>query len=132
MSKLGVAGVLSLILPGAGQIYNGEYLRAIFWLIVTPGLWIGSAGLLGWICHLIASHTASRWPPPRCAGITALSRAERFTAVACAQHLPPARGPAREPPTGGSGRTLRGAHTCAQKSWRRSVLGCVSARSCQI
>jgi TM2 domain-containing membrane protein YozV len=29
--------VLSLILPGAGQIYNGDYLRGVVWLIVTPG-----------------------------------------------------------------------------------------------
>jgi hypothetical protein len=41
-----------------GQIYNGAFLRGIFWLIVTPGLWIGSGGTLGWICHLIAAYTA--------------------------------------------------------------------------
>jgi TM2 domain-containing membrane protein YozV len=56
----GVAAVLSLLVPGVGQIYNGDFLRAIFWLIVTPGLWIGSGGLLGWICHLIAAFTAYR------------------------------------------------------------------------
>ena len=54
----GTAAVLSLLIPGAGQIYNGDFLRALFWLIVTPGLWIGSGGLLGWICHLIAAWTA--------------------------------------------------------------------------
>ncbi|MBI3049486.1 MAG: hypothetical protein HYY76_14365 [Acidobacteria bacterium] len=37
---------------------NGDFLRGIFWLIVTPGFWIGSGGLLGWICHLIAAYTA--------------------------------------------------------------------------
>jgi TM2 domain-containing membrane protein YozV len=56
----GVAAVLSLLLPGVGQIYNGDFLRGIFWLIVAPGLWIGSGGLLGWICHLIAAYTAHR------------------------------------------------------------------------
>jgi TM2 domain-containing membrane protein YozV len=56
----GIAAVLSLLLPGIGQIYNGDFLRAIFWLIVTPGLWIGSGGLLGWICHVIAAFTAYR------------------------------------------------------------------------
>jgi TM2 domain-containing membrane protein YozV len=50
--------VLSLILPGVGQIYNGEFWRGIFWLIITPGFWIGSGGMLGWIAHLIASYTA--------------------------------------------------------------------------
>ena len=58
MHKPGVSAVLSLVLPGVGQIYNGEFLRGIFWLIVTPGLWIGSGGMLGWICHVIASYTA--------------------------------------------------------------------------
>ena len=56
----GVAAVLSLIIPGVGQIYNGDFLRGIFWLIVTPGSWIFTGGLLGWICHLIASWTAYR------------------------------------------------------------------------
>jgi TM2 domain-containing membrane protein YozV len=56
----GVAGILSLLLPGVGQIYNGDFLRGLFWLIVTPGLWIGSGGLLGWICHLISAYTAHR------------------------------------------------------------------------
>jgi hypothetical protein len=62
----GVASVLSLILPGVGQIYNGEFLRGVFWLIVTPGLWIGTGGLLGWVCHLIAAFTAYHraWAAP--------------------------------------------------------------------
>jgi TM2 domain-containing membrane protein YozV len=58
MTQAGTAAVLSLIIPGAGQIYNGDFLRGIFWLIVTPGLWIGSGGTLGWICHVIAAYTA--------------------------------------------------------------------------
>ena len=56
----GTAAVLSLIIPGVGQFYNGDFLRGLFWLIVTPGLWIGSGGLLGWVCHVIASMTAYR------------------------------------------------------------------------
>ena len=56
----GTAAVLSLILPGVGQIYNGDFLRGIFWLIVTPGFWIGTGGLLGWVCHVIAAYTAHR------------------------------------------------------------------------
>lgn len=58
MKNPGVAAVLSFVIPGAGQLYNGTFLRAVFWLIVTPGLWIGSGGLLGWICHVIAAVTA--------------------------------------------------------------------------
>ncbi len=56
----GIAAVLSVVIPGVGQIYNGDFLRGIFWLIVTPGLWIGSGGLLGWVCHVIAAYTAQR------------------------------------------------------------------------
>jgi TM2 domain-containing membrane protein YozV len=54
----GLAAVLSLIIPGVGQFYNGCILRGIFWLILTPGLWLGSGGTLGWICHIIAAVTA--------------------------------------------------------------------------
>jgi TM2 domain-containing membrane protein YozV len=58
MKSPGTAAVLSLIVPGVGQIYNGKFLRGIFWLIITPGFWIGSGGTLGWICHVIAAYTA--------------------------------------------------------------------------
>jgi TM2 domain-containing membrane protein YozV len=54
----GTAAVLSLLIPGIGQFYNGDFLRGIFWLIITPGLWIGSGGTLGWICHIISAITA--------------------------------------------------------------------------
>src|SRR2546425_13346693 len=60
IKNAGTAAVLSAILPGLGQFYNGDFLRGIFWLIVTPGLWIGSGGLLGWICHVIAAITGHR------------------------------------------------------------------------
>ena len=56
--KPGVAAVLSLFIPGVGQIYNGDFLRGIFWLIITPGFWIGTGGVFGWVCHLIAAYTA--------------------------------------------------------------------------
>jgi TM2 domain-containing membrane protein YozV len=56
----GTAAVLSLFIPGVSQIYNGDFLRGIFWLIITPGFWIGSGGLLGWVCHVVAAYTAHR------------------------------------------------------------------------
>ena len=57
-SNPGTAAVLSLLIPGVGQIYNGDFLRGVFWLIVTPGFWIGTGGLFGWPFHLIAAYTA--------------------------------------------------------------------------
>jgi len=53
-----LACVLSLLIPGVGQFYNRDIWRGIFGLIITPGLWIGSGGTLGWICHLISAYTA--------------------------------------------------------------------------
>jgi TM2 domain-containing membrane protein YozV len=60
MTRAGNAAVFSLLIPGMGQFYNGNFLRGIFWLIVAPGLWIGTGGLFGWICHVISSITAYR------------------------------------------------------------------------
>ena len=65
----GVAAVLSLVIPGVGQIYNGDFVRGLFWLIVTPGLWIGSGGLLGWVCHIIAAYTAHQRARDKNAGL---------------------------------------------------------------
>jgi TM2 domain-containing membrane protein YozV len=51
----GLAAILSFILPGAGQIYTGNFGWAIIWLIITPGLWLGSGGFLGWVAHILAA-----------------------------------------------------------------------------
>ena len=61
MRNPGTAAVLSLLVPGFGQIYNGTFWRGLFWLIVTPGFWIGSGGLLGWVCHVVAAITAHNY-----------------------------------------------------------------------
>ena len=61
MRQPGVAAVLSAVIPGLGQIYNGQLLWAILWFIITPGLWIGTGGLLGWVCHVIAAYQAYRY-----------------------------------------------------------------------
>jgi TM2 domain-containing membrane protein YozV len=53
-----LAGILSLLIPGIGQLYNGKILRALFWLIITPGFWIGTGGMFGWVCHIISAWTA--------------------------------------------------------------------------
>ncbi len=41
-----LAAVLGALIPGIGQLHNGRILAGILWLIITPGLWIGSGGLL--------------------------------------------------------------------------------------
>ena len=53
-----VAGILSLFLPGLGQIYNGRVIIGIIWLVVTGFSWIVSAGLLGWVVHIISAWCA--------------------------------------------------------------------------
>ena len=58
MGRPPVAAVLSFLIPGLGQLYNREYLRGLFWLLVTPALWIFSAGLLGWVVHVLSAATA--------------------------------------------------------------------------
>ena len=53
-----LAGLLSFIVPGVGQLYNGQILAGILWLLLTPGFWIGTGGTLGWLCHIIAAWAA--------------------------------------------------------------------------
>lgn len=60
MKREDVAAILSFIVPGFGQFYNGDILRGLFWLIITPGFWVGSGGTLGWICHLLSAYTAHK------------------------------------------------------------------------
>ena len=53
-----IAGLLSFLIPGTGQIYNGQILWGVLWLLLTGVSWIGSAGTLGWIVHIIAAWCA--------------------------------------------------------------------------
>ena len=61
MRNPGLAAVLSLLIPGVGQLYNGRIVRGILWLIITPGFWLGTGGLRGWVCHLISAYTAYKY-----------------------------------------------------------------------
>jgi TM2 domain-containing membrane protein YozV len=56
-----LAGLLSFIVPGIGQLYNGCIISGILWLIFTPGFWIGTGGTLGWICHIVSGYLAYRY-----------------------------------------------------------------------
>ena len=53
-----LAGILSLLIPGLGQIYNGRIIIGIIWLVITGFSWIGSVGFLGWFVHLLAGWCA--------------------------------------------------------------------------
>ncbi len=53
-----IAAVLSFLIPGLGQIYNGRIIIGIIWLLVTGISWVGSIGFLGWTVHLIAAWCA--------------------------------------------------------------------------
>ncbi|HEV2765789.1 MAG TPA: hypothetical protein VGV38_22580 [Pyrinomonadaceae bacterium] len=57
-----IAAVLSLIVPGVGQFYNGQMLAGALWLValvtIIPGFWLGTGGILGLLAHLIAAYTA--------------------------------------------------------------------------
>jgi len=61
MRNPGTAAIMSFLLPGLGQLYNGQILWAIVWFIITLGLWIGTGGLLGWVCHVISAYTAYKY-----------------------------------------------------------------------
>lgn len=46
-----LAGILSLVLPGAGQLYNRQFIRAPLYALFAMAFWCGG---LGWIVHLLA------------------------------------------------------------------------------
>lgn len=50
-----IAGLLSFVVPGLGQLYNGRILAGILWFVFAVVLWPASGGLLGWIPHLVAA-----------------------------------------------------------------------------
>lgn len=60
MKNPGLAAVLSFLVPGLGQLYNGRFLAALLWLVVTGVSWIGSVGLLGFVAHFLAAYFAYR------------------------------------------------------------------------
>ncbi|HEX7334978.1 MAG TPA: hypothetical protein VF290_25970 [Pyrinomonadaceae bacterium] len=53
-----IAGILSLLIPGLGQIYNGRILAGIIWLFLALFFWGWTGGLLGWVFHIISAYCA--------------------------------------------------------------------------
>ena len=67
MSRRGVAAVLSFLVPGLGQLYNGDFFRALVWfffaLILDIKLFIlsfGATSILSLLYHLWCAWAAYR------------------------------------------------------------------------
>jgi TM2 domain-containing membrane protein YozV len=64
MTKAGTAAMLSFFIPGAGQLYNGDFLRALFWFMVASVFYTaffllaGPLSLSGVVAHAIPAYTA--------------------------------------------------------------------------
>lgn len=64
MTRAGTAAMLSFFIPGAGQLYNGDLLRALFWFAVASVFYsaffllAGPLSLTGVIAHAIPAYTA--------------------------------------------------------------------------
>ena len=63
-ARAGLAAVLSFVIPGLGQIYNGHFVRAAFWLLIAfwvvdhPADWPFKAGFWLWATHFVPAFTA--------------------------------------------------------------------------
>lgn len=64
-SRAGLAAVLSFVIPGLGQVYNGTFFRAAFWIFCVAMGWIAmfwawpaDAGFWQWTLHFIPALTA--------------------------------------------------------------------------
>ena len=42
--------------PGLGHLVKGNFLWMHFWLLITPGFWIGTGGIAGFLCHIICAY----------------------------------------------------------------------------
>lgn len=64
MSKPGVAAVLSFLIPGLGQLYNGDFFRAFLWfvfaLILGVSTFVVAMGIPSLIYHLWCAWSAYR------------------------------------------------------------------------
>ena len=47
---------LSFAAPGLGHLVKGRFFWMLFWIIITPGFWIGTGGIAGFLCHIICAY----------------------------------------------------------------------------
>ncbi len=57
-----LASLLSLIIPGLGQIYSKRVLVGVFWLVTAVVLWVVA---LGWVIHILSAIFAYRYAVTR-------------------------------------------------------------------
>lgn len=56
-----VAALLSLFIPGLGQLVQGRILAAIMWFLLGCALWILTLGWFGWVINILSCVGAARW-----------------------------------------------------------------------
>ena len=56
-----VAALLSLFIPGLGQLVQGRFLAAIVWFLLGCALWILTLGGFGWVINILSCVGAARW-----------------------------------------------------------------------
>jgi TM2 domain-containing membrane protein YozV len=56
-----IAALVSLFIPGLGQLIQGRLLAALFVFLAAGGLWIITFGWLGWLGHLLACLEAASY-----------------------------------------------------------------------
>ncbi|MGR3318550.1 MAG: hypothetical protein ACUZ8O_08715 [Candidatus Anammoxibacter sp.] len=53
-----LAAICSLFIPGLGQLFQGNILKAIIFFVLSAALWFV---LLGWIISIISAADAAWW-----------------------------------------------------------------------
>ncbi len=60
-----IAALCSLFIPGLGQLIQGRFIWALFWVVFGTILWVVSFTLLGWVAHLLSCLHAAWYSPKR-------------------------------------------------------------------
>jgi TM2 domain-containing membrane protein YozV len=73
MSKQGIAAVLSFLVPGLGQLYNGDFVRAALWFAfaIVLGITISvvAMGIPSLLYHVLCAWSAYRRAARHSAGL---------------------------------------------------------------
>lgn len=58
-----IAALCSFFIPGLGQLVQGRFLWAVFWLILGGVLWVVTFTLGGWIANILSCIHAALYKP---------------------------------------------------------------------